>query len=290
MFRCTLRQVSDIVIQSHAVGWSRAGVARRFAWRSLIGSSLVSMLTLAFAIPLDSGALGLASFFILAAFASGAMVGIAGLVRTTRGRGRLAIVGAEVVVQTEDRTWHRPIAEIEGGWVEDPAGIRLRMKDGTVVAAEASDGPTAEAALRAAGVSVSQRVLGVALTSAASRTPLGVPIAVVCAALTGLAIVFFWGVIGLGVQDLLRHGKGAAVVGLVFLAIIMAILCAVFAGILESLRRRTVTIGVDGVAILRDAAQALHPLLGDTGHEARPTRRAPGHDARRRRSHDVEAW
>jgi hypothetical protein len=177
------------------------------------------------------------------------MIGIAGWLAAPRRRGAIAVTAGELVVRLGEDVWRRPVSEIVDGWVEDPHGVRLRLRDGTVLGAEAPDAAAAEALLRAAGVDVAQRVLGVDLTSSASRTLLGVPLAVLATMALGLTTVFFFGVIGLGIADILHKPANDALGGLTLLAVMVALIAGMLAAVVSTLWRERVRIGADGVAV-----------------------------------------
>jgi hypothetical protein len=240
----------ELVLESPAIGWSRAEQVRRLGWRAMLASVSVAALAFAVGVPIDSMTPGWVCLFaILAAIVSGGVTAGAGLFGGARRSGRLTISGGRIGVLMERGSRNVAVTDVEGGWVEEPVGIRLRMRDGSVLAVQAPDTETAEAVLRAVGVSVQQRVLDVPLTSAASRTFLGAPIAAAVTAVSGLATVFVFGMIGAGVADFLRHRAGVAVVTLWIMSLMLAGVIGVLLAAVASLRGKRVAIGVDGVSI-----------------------------------------
>ncbi len=241
----------DLVVESPAIGWSRVEILRRAGGRGALGGGMLAAIFLALAVPLDSAALGWACGASLTlAAGAGVLTGVAGWLSASRRPGRITVTSAEVVVAIGDDTRRVPLVDIADGWVEDPDGVRLRTKSGAVLSFAAPDAAAAEAVLRASGVSVAQRVLDVHLTSVASRTLLGIPLAVTGAALVGIASVFLCGVLGVMTGEILRgSAEEGAVMGLTFIAFMVATLVLMLVGIVAALRRPRVSIGVDGVTV-----------------------------------------
>lgn len=240
----------ELVVESPAIGWSRAEVWRRLGVRGFYASSAAAALLFGAGIVTDVDAIGIGSFFALVAAAgSAAVAGVAGWTGPSWRRGTLTVSAREVVVRTDVETMRVALADVSDGWVEDPHGVRLRLKSGFVLSVATPDVETAEAVLRATGVSVAQRVLRVELTSAASRTPLGVPLAATVTSGLVLAVVFMFGVLGFGVIDLVKHGEGVAAVTVAVMLLMIATLASLLGATVSTLRGKRLTIGVDGLSI-----------------------------------------
>jgi hypothetical protein len=253
--------VSALRIESPAIAWSSREQTRSRAFRWMGGSVAAAVVALGVGIPFDSGFAG--GLFALSMVSAG-LAGLTGvLAKTGRGTAKSGTIerrGETLVIAHGGVETRLAIGEVKQGWIEDVFGegeacdVVLHLESGRDVAVRVPGRIEGEALLRAARVSVVDRVLRVPLRSLASSQRFG---EVMGAATMALLLPFVFvgggGLIWFVVMYLL-HGspvddpRGLAT--LVSLLVALTTLSVVgVRSIARYLRRREVIVGTDGVAL-----------------------------------------
>ena len=259
--RDRLEVVSALRIESAAIAWSSRERTRKVAFRWMGGSVAVAVLALGVGVPFDSGLAG--GLFGLSMLSAG-LAGLGGiLLGTGRGAAKSGVVerrGETLVIARDGEETRLAVADVKQGWIEDVFGegeacdVVLHLEDGRDVAMRVASRIEGESLLRAARVSVVDRVLRVPLRSAASSQRFGEVMGVASMALL-LPFVFAGGggLIWFAVMYLL-HGspvddpRGLTI--LVSMLLALSALSIVGVRLLSRfLRRREVIVGTDGVAL-----------------------------------------
>lgn len=253
--------VSALRIESPAIAWSSREQTRSRAFRWMGGSVVVAVLALGVGLPFDSGFAG--GLFGLSMLSAG-IAGLGGVLASTlRGAGRSGTIErrGETLAITRDGVETRvAIAEVKQGWIEDVFGegeacdVVLHLESGRDLAVRVPGRTSGEALLRAARVSVVDRVLRVPLRSLASSQRFDEVMGVATMALL-LPFVFVGGggLIWFVVMYLLHGSPIDDPRGLATLVSLLVALTALSVvgvrSIARFLRRREVIVGTDGVAL-----------------------------------------
>jgi hypothetical protein len=252
--------VSALRIESAAVAWSSRERVRSMALRSMGWSTALAVVALGIALPLDSSLAGAVfGVSMLGAGLSGLGL-LPGLGRGTAKPGVVERRGEALVIAAGGAEQQLALDDVKQGWIEDVFGegeacdVVLRLHGGRDVAVRVASRSEGESLLRAARVSVVDRVLRVPLRSLASSQRFGEVMGIASMA-TLLPFVFFGGA-GLiwFVIMWLRHG--APIDDTRGLTILVALLVALNAlsivgvrWLARFLRRGEVVVGTDGVAL-----------------------------------------
>ncbi|MEP7124364.1 MAG: hypothetical protein ABJE95_25780 [Byssovorax sp.] len=253
--------VSALRIESPAIAWSSRERTRSRAFRWMGGSAVAAVVALGVGIPFDSGLAG--GLFALS-MVSASIAGLTGVFASSgRGASKSGVIerrGETLVIALGGVATRVALGEVTQGWIEDVAGegeacdVVLHLESGRDVAVRVPGRNEGEALLRAARVSVVDRVLRVPIRSLASSQRFG---EVMGLASMGLLLPFMF--IGGGgllwfVVMVLLHGSPLADPRP--LAILVALLLALTAFstvgvrfLARFLRRREVIVGTDGVAL-----------------------------------------
>jgi hypothetical protein len=253
--------VSALRIESAAIAWSSRERVRSRAFRWMGGSVAVAVVALGVGVPFDSGLAG--GLFGLSMLSAG-LAGLGGLlVGSARGAAKSGVVerrGETLVIARDGVETRLGIADVKQGWIEDVFGegdacdVVLRIEGGRDVAVRVSSRIEGESLLRAARVSVVDRVLRVPIRSLAASQRFGQVMGVASMALL-LPFMFAGsgGLIWFVVMSLLH---GLPVDDARGLTILISLLFALSAFSMVSvrflarfLRRREAIVGTDGVAL-----------------------------------------
>ncbi len=253
--------VSALRIESPAIAWSLRERTRRFAFRWMGGSVAAAVLALGVGIPFDSGLAG--GLFGLSMLSAG-LAGVGGVL-SGKGRdpARSGVVerrGETLVIARDGTETRLALAEVDQGWIEDVGGdgeacdVVLHLADLRQLAVRVSSRVEGEALLRAARVSVVDRVLRVPIRSLAASQRFGEVMGLASMSLL-LPFVFVGaaGLIWFAIMCMLRSApiddpRGLAI--LVSFLFAVSVLSIVGVRVLARyLRRREAIVGTDGVAL-----------------------------------------
>jgi hypothetical protein len=252
--------VSALRIESPAIAWSSRERVRVIALRGMGWSTAAAVVALGVGIPLDSGFAG--GVFGLSMLAAG-LSGLGLLPTLGRGTPEAGVVerrGEALVIAHAGVEQRLALDAVQGGWIEDVFGegeacdVVLRLDGGRDVSVRVSRRNEGESLLRAARVSVVDRVLRVPLRSLAASQRFGEVMGIASMALL-LPFVFAGGA-GLiwFVITCLVHGapiddtRGLTILVSLLLALNVLSIVGV-RWLARFLRRGEVVVGTDGVAL-----------------------------------------
>ena len=244
-------------IESEAIAWSSAERERWLALRVMSWSTALAVVAIGVGMPFGNGALvALSALALVCAAIAGVGAALVKPSRSTAMKGVVERRGEVLIIASTPLA----LADIRQGWIEDVFGegeacdVVLRNRGGHDVAVRVKSRAEGESLLRAARVSVSDRVLRIPLRSLASSQRFGEVMGI--ASLGVLVPSLFAGVGGLiwFVIMYLRHGSPIADSSgpsiLVGLLIALSGFSLLGVGWLARfLRRGEVVVGTDGVAL-----------------------------------------
>ncbi len=252
--------MSALRIESAAVAWSSRERVRSIALRSMGWSTALAVVALGVALPLDSGLAG--SVFGVSMLGAG-LSGLGLLPGLGRGSAKPGVVerrGEALVIAAGGAEQQLALDDVKQGWIEDVFGegeacdVVLRLRGGRDVAVRVASRIEGESLLRAARVSVVDRVLRVPLRSLASSQRFGELMGIASMAVL-LPFVFVGGagLIWFVIMCLLHGAPIDDTRGLTILvSLLLALNALSIVGVrwlARFLRRGEVVVGTDGVAL-----------------------------------------
>ena len=252
--------VSALRIESAAIAWTSRERMRSLALRWMGWSTVLAVVALGVAVPFDSNLAG--GVFGLSMLSAG-LAGLGLLPGLGRGAAKAGVVerrGEALLIAHAGVEQRLALDEVKQGWIEDVFGegeacdVVLRLHGGRDVAVRVASRAEGETLLRAARVSVVDRVLRVPLRSLASSQRFGEMMGIASMAVL-LPFVFFGGagLIWFVIMYLL-HGSPIddtrALVLLVSLLVALNALSIVgVRWLARFLRRGEAVVGTDGVTL-----------------------------------------